>query len=71
MNKISGTVTEIEKNVRGLLSEPGKMVTTDISGCKYHHPMSMKKFNPYIQYVGVLSSTFNNILIRQMIREKR
>jgi len=47
------------------------MVTTDISGCKYYHPMLVKKFNLDIQYVGVISSTFDNILIRQMIRGKR
>jgi len=47
------------------------MVTTDISGCKYHNPMLVTNFNLDVQYVGVTSSTYDNILIIQMIRGKR
>ncbi len=44
---------------------------TDISGCKHHDPMLVMKLNPVIQYVGVTSSSFDNRLIMQIIREKR
>jgi len=41
------------------------MVTTDISGCKYHNPMLVTNFNLDVQYVGVTSSTYDSILIIQ------
>ena len=47
------------------------MVIMDISGCEYHNPMLMMKFNIDIQYVGVTSCIFDNILIIQTIRGKR
>jgi len=47
------------------------MVTTNISGCKYHDPLSVMNFDLNIQFVGVTSSIFDNILIMQMIRGKR
>ena len=43
-------------------------MTTDISGCKYHDPMLVTRFNMDIQYVGVPSSSFDSLLITQMIR---
>jgi hypothetical protein len=45
-----------------------------ISGCEYHGPMLMIKFNikiDKIQYVGVASCSFDNVLIMQIIRGKR
>ena len=37
------------------------IIITDISGCKCYDPILVMKFNPDIQYVGVTSSTFDNI----------
>ena len=44
---------------------------TEISGCKYYNSMSLRKFNMDIQYIGVTSHSFDNILIMWMIRDKR
>jgi len=42
-----------------------------ISGCKYYDLMSVRKFNIDIQYVGMTSHSFDNILIMWIIRDKR
>ena len=53
------------------LSEPGEMVMTDILGCKHHDLVSVMKFDPDNQYVGVTSSLFHSMLTERVIREKR
>jgi len=45
-NTFFGAMTEVEKNhVRVLLPELVNVVIMDISGCEYHDPMLMIKFN--------------------------
>jgi len=46
------------------------MVMTDISGCKYHDPMLVMKFNLDIQYVGLTMSSCDNILIPDYANDK-
>lgn len=47
------------------------MIITDISGCEYHDLMLVINFNMDIQYVGVISCSFDNILNMCMIRGNR